>query len=119
MKNMATKDTVTLNIVNLLKVDSLYNEGMKPCVFSKKQMQKNHIGWTWGGFDISYRKNDNDVVWVIDFGVEKKSKTNYTLTFKYSFTYKNDTVFFAHFYPYTLSDLEIYLAKHAIAHEKL
>ena len=38
-------------------------------------------------------------------------KTLHTLTFKYTFTYENDTVFFAHFYPYTFTDLEKYLAK--------
>ena len=35
----------------------------------------------------------------------------YTLTFKYTFQYENDVVFFAHFYPYTFTDLEKYLAR--------
>ena len=32
-----------------------------------------------------------------------------TLSFTYTFEYDNDTVFFAHFQPYTLSDLKDYL----------
>lgn len=38
-------------------------------------------------------------------------KTLYTLTFKFTFMYDDDIVFFAHFYPYTFTDLEKYLAK--------
>ena len=35
----------------------------------------------------------------------KRSKTLYTLSFSYEFKYDNDVVFFAHFIPYTFSDL--------------
>jgi hypothetical protein len=41
----------------------------------------------------------------------KRIKVLHTLTFKYTFVYENDIVFFAHFYPYTFTDLEKYLAK--------
>lgn len=41
----------------------------------------------------------------------KRVKVLHTLTFKYTFTYEDDVVFFAHFYPYTFTDLEKYLAK--------
>lgn len=33
----------------------------------------------------------------------------YTLTFSIKFPYDNDTVYFAHSYPYTYSDLQRYL----------
>jgi len=33
-------------------------------------------------------------------------RQTYTLTFMYTFEYDNDSVFFSHFYPYTLADLE-------------
>ena len=35
----------------------------------------------------------------------------YTLTFKYTYRYENDVAFFAHFYPYSFTDLEKYLAR--------
>lgn len=41
----------------------------------------------------------------------KRMKTLYTLTFNYTFEHDNDIVFFAHFYPYTFTDLEKYLAQ--------
>ena len=48
--------SVTFNIINLLKVDSLYNEGMKPCVYSKRLEEEMGTKWHRGGYDISYRK---------------------------------------------------------------
>jgi hypothetical protein len=46
--------TIKLTIANLLKVDSLYNEGMRVCVFSEKKYYVSKIGWHRAGFDISY-----------------------------------------------------------------
>ena len=43
--------------------------------------------------------------------VGDKFKQTSTLTFSYKFEYANDTVFFAHFVPYTYSDLERYLTQ--------
>lgn len=41
----------------------------------------------------------------------KRMKVLHTLTFSYTFEHEDDIVFFAHFYPYTFTDLEQYLAK--------
>lgn len=41
----------------------------------------------------------------------KTSGHYYTLTFKVTFSYDNDTAYFAHCYPYTYSDLQRYLLK--------
>lgn len=41
----------------------------------------------------------------------KRMKVLHTLTFSYTFEYENDIVFFSHFFPYTFTDLERYLAK--------
>ena len=48
--------TVIFNIINLLKVDSSYNEGMKPCVYSKRNEETLGTKWHRAGFDIWYRK---------------------------------------------------------------
>ena len=37
---------------------------------------------------------------------EEKVRIHYSLTFKNTFEYDNDVVFFSHFYPYSLHDLE-------------
>jgi hypothetical protein len=33
------------NIVNLIKPDSLYNNGMRPLIYSKKVAEQKSIGW--------------------------------------------------------------------------
>ena len=37
--------------------------------------------------------------------VEEKVRINYSLSFKYTFDYDDEIVFFSHFYPYTHRDL--------------
>ncbi|EAR84877.2 zinc carboxypeptidase family protein (macronuclear) [Tetrahymena thermophila SB210] len=94
---------VRFNIVNLMKNDSLFNYGMRPVVFSKKKNEQEQQGWFRGGFNISYFKNQ-----ILRESQEKK--TYYTLQFSYKFENSNDTVYFAHCYPYTYTDLNNYLS---------
>lgn len=42
------------NIVNLIKPDSLYNHGMKPLVYSKKEAELKKNGWHRTGHEIKY-----------------------------------------------------------------
>lgn len=42
-------------------------------------------------------------------GDEEEESDFYTLTFNIEFPHDNDTIFFAHSYPYTYSDLQDYL----------
>ncbi|KAL4436239.1 hypothetical protein ABPG74_015830 [Tetrahymena malaccensis] len=93
---------VRFNIINLMKNDSLFNYGMRPVVFSKKKNEQEQQGWFRGGFNISYFKNQ-----ILRESQEKK--TYYTLQFSYKFENNNDTVYFAHCYPYTYTDLNNYL----------
>jgi hypothetical protein len=94
---------------------------MKPCVYSKRHEESIGTRWQRGGFDISYHKNTQKTS-IITKAIDevsneelkkelyKRIKVLHTLTFKYTFMYENDIVFFAHFYPYTFTDLEKYLA---------
>ena len=98
---------VRFNIVNMQKKDSLYNYGMKPATYSVNQIQKED--WKHRGEDICYYRNGTTTVQ----GFNNKSKKAgfryyYTLTFTYTFE-RPDTVFFAHSYPYTYSDLQRYM----------
>lgn len=43
-----------LNIMNLMKDDSLYSQGMQPFVFSVKKWKETGIGWHRDGTDIKY-----------------------------------------------------------------
>lgn len=95
---------------------------MKPWVYSKRQEENIGTKWQRDGFDISYWKNSQKTS-IITKAIDevsneelkkelyKRIKVLHTLTFKYTFVYENDIVFFAHFYPYTFTDLEKYLAK--------
>ena len=52
------KNTVLrFEIVNLVKKESLFNEGMKPAVFSKIRYEKKGIGWVREGQRVSYTSN--------------------------------------------------------------
>lgn len=88
------------NIINMIKPNSLYNFGMKPCLYSEISAKKNHVGWVRDGQDICYYQNTN-----------KKSPgaCYFTLTFSITAEHARDTIYLAHCYPYTYTDLSKYL----------
>ncbi|KAG1681956.1 Cytosolic carboxypeptidase 2 [Nymphon striatum] len=89
-------------IANLQKPNSLYNMGMKPLFYSETDAIKNNIGWTRVGSNISYYRNDTRLD-------EDEKMATYSLTFCLEFPHDNDTVYFAHCYPYTYTMLQRYL----------
>jgi len=76
--------------VNLVKYESLYNEGMKPMIWSKAKNTTRDLEWHSDGYAISYYENKS---------------TYFTLTFMYDFEHAFDKVYFAYCYTYTYSDL--------------
>ena len=54
VKNTRKGKLYRFNIVNLLKPDSNYNQGMKPLVYSAKEAEANNIGWYRDGYNIAY-----------------------------------------------------------------
>ncbi|KAK4886667.1 hypothetical protein RN001_002938 [Aquatica leii] len=91
------------SIVNMTKDASLYNEGMKPLLYSKKDERLHNIGWRRCGDNITYFCNDN-------VGPEDTDQVmTYTLTFTLEFPHDNDEVYLAYCYPYTYTDLQDYL----------
>ena len=56
--------TIKISIINLLKVDSLYNKGMQVCVFSEKKYYDQQVQWHRGGFDVSYFKNKTNSTYI-------------------------------------------------------
>ena len=113
-KNVRKGQRVKFNLINLMKIDSAYNEGMKPCVFSVKESENFGRSWFRGGEEIEYHKNENYSINVFTKAIDevegnedikrelyKRSKSLYTLSFTYEFLHDDDTCFFAHFFPYT------------------
>jgi cytosolic carboxypeptidase protein 2/3 len=47
-----------LSIVNLMKPDSLYSNGMRPLFYSQKKAELKKVGWHRAGDNITYYKND-------------------------------------------------------------
>lgn len=99
---------VTFNIVNLMKPDSLYNYGMKPCVFSLAKQKATGTGWHRACDTISYSRNSILRVRGKEppEGARAAKLAQYfyfTLSFTYTFEFDNDEVSFAHAVPYTYS----------------
>ncbi|XP_046625270.1 cytosolic carboxypeptidase 2 [Neodiprion virginianus] len=99
ISNTKSRTIYRLSIVNFCKEDSLYNEGLKPLLYSTKDASLHAVGWRRCGDNITYYKNDSS----------DEEKEKHTLTFNLSFPHDQDTVYLAHCYPYTYTDLQEYL----------
>ena len=102
LQNTRKGRTYRFNIINLLKPDSLYNHGMQPLMYSETSAIEKGKGWQRVGKDVCYYQNSIK---------KKQAGCYYTLTFSLQFDYDGDTVYFAHSYPYTYTDLCRYLSK--------
>ncbi|XP_014931104.1 cytosolic carboxypeptidase 2 isoform X3 [Acinonyx jubatus] len=99
VQNTRKDATYRFTIVNLLKPKSLYTMGMKPLMYSQLDAKTHNIGWRREGNEIRYYKNNRD----------DGQQAFYCLTWTIQFPHDQDTCFFAHFYPYTYTDLQCYL----------
>ncbi|XP_011355309.1 cytosolic carboxypeptidase 2 isoform X2 [Pteropus vampyrus] len=99
VQNTRKDVTYRFTIVNLLKPKSLYTLGMKPLMYSQLDASTHNIGWRREGNEIKYYKNNMD----------DGQQPFYCLTWTVQFPHDQDTCFFAHFYPYTYTDLQCYL----------
>ncbi|XP_054002015.1 cytosolic carboxypeptidase 2 [Hylaeus anthracinus] len=102
ISNTRSRTTYRISIVNLCKEESLYNEGLRPLLYSTEDAKKRSVGWRRCGDNIAYYKNDSS---------SDEEKEKHTLTFNVSFPHDRDTVYLAHCYPYTYTDLQEYLSK--------
>jgi hypothetical protein len=97
--NMIPGRMYKFNVINLVKPDSLYNYGMRPLVYSAKEAEGDGIGWQRRGEEICYYQNH----------IKRRQGSYYSLTFKLNCKYADDTVHCAYCYPYTYTDLQVYL----------
>nr|XP_006820539.1 PREDICTED: cytosolic carboxypeptidase 2-like [Saccoglossus kowalevskii] len=102
-QNTRTGVRYRFTIVNLMKPGSLYNQGMRPLLYSEYNAAHNKVGWKRWGEDIKYYKNNVRRTNV------KGDKSYYSLTWTATFQRNNDIYYFAHCYPYSYSDLQRYL----------
>ncbi|XP_052705976.1 uncharacterized protein LOC128181564 isoform X1 [Crassostrea angulata] len=110
VSNTRANKTYRFTIVNFMKSDSLYNDGMKPLIYSEKNAQQKKVGWVRGGSDIKYYKNNLSLSGTINrYSTSKSDKSFYSLTWTVKLEHNHDTVYFAHCFPYTYTDLQDYL----------
>jgi len=93
--NTCAGKEVKFNLTNFVKTDSLFNNGMRPLMFSTKR-SKEGIGWKRVGKQISYYENDKT----------QGKKNLRTLSFIHEFEIDDDCCFFAFSYPYTYTFLQ-------------
>lgn len=118
VKNTRKNLSVTFNIMNFTKPDSLFNYGMKVSIYSEKKaagIDPNNDngehqaengtklgegqGWFKGGERISYYANG------IKKDITYTSKGYYSMSFNHKFSHDDDIVYFAFCSPYTYTDM--------------
>ncbi|PAA63465.1 hypothetical protein BOX15_Mlig033678g1 [Macrostomum lignano] len=92
-------------LVNFYKSASLYNEGLRPLMYSERAAADKGVGWRRCGGNIKYFRSNKR------YPTAAGDKYFYSLTWQIRFEHSEDTVYFAHCYPYTYSDLVDYLQK--------
>ena len=97
VSNMRSNVIYRFNIINFEKINSQFNSGMQPVMFSVHDALHGRPYWRRVGERISYYKNN--------YG--KKKKVYYTLTFHLRFNYENDVCYIAYHYPYTYTTLMV------------
>ena len=87
-------------IINFSKPSSLYNNGLRPLMYSTQLAEKRGKGWIRNGENIRYYRRAIPTA---------SGRSQYCLTWTMKFPHNDDTVYLAHDYPYTYTDLQQYL----------
>ncbi|XP_063781825.1 cytosolic carboxypeptidase 4 isoform X2 [Pseudophryne corroboree] len=93
------------NVINCEKVNSQFNYGMQPVIYSVKEALLGKSYWTRTGSNICYYKN----LFCYRASDAKKRRRYYTLSFTVKFQHYDDVCYLAYHYPYTYSALMSHL----------
>lgn len=89
-----------LNLVNLVKSDSLYTSGMQPLLHSQLLYKRRGLGWHRAGSSVAYHANS----------VKKAGGEHYySISFVLDGLPEGDVLHLAHCYPFTYTDLQRHL----------
>eukprot|EP01029_Cantina_marsupialis_P000013 TRINITY_DN1000_c0_g1_i1.p1 TRINITY_DN1000_c0_g1~~TRINITY_DN1000_c0_g1_i1.p1 ORF type:complete len:1145 (+),score=261.99 TRINITY_DN1000_c0_g1_i1:119-3553(+) len=94
VRNTFVDIPIRFNIGTFYKGDSMYNEGMKVLMYSKKLKDETGVGWRRIGNDINYYCTGTKA---------------YTLSFNFKFPYAKDTTYFSYCFPYSYTRLQRFL----------
>ena len=98
-----------INIVNMLKPVSMYGKGLMPLLYSSYAAEKHGLGWHRTGSNISYRTNGGISKQTMEDGSTVRVEYLRTLSFDLEFPANHDTSYLAHCFPYTFTDLQVFL----------
>uniref|UniRef100_A0A8C5ML15 AGBL carboxypeptidase 1 n=1 Tax=Leptobrachium leishanense TaxID=445787 RepID=A0A8C5ML15_9ANUR len=93
------------NVINCEKVNSQFNYGMQPLIYSVTEALRGKSYWVRTGHNIAYYKN----LFCFRAPEEKKRRRYYTLTFTLKFPHNDDVCYLAYHYPYTYTALTSHL----------
>lgn len=99
VSNMVAGVPYVFNIANFDKINSQFNYGMQPVMFSTRDYLENGSGWKRVGEKIVYYGNH--------YTNEDHSKQYRSLMFTVRFIYENDECYLAYHYPYTYTRLMV------------
>ncbi|KAI8613263.1 hypothetical protein BC830DRAFT_1170401 [Chytriomyces sp. MP71] len=94
------------DIVNLSKPKTLYSSGLKPLIFSEWVAEEKGVGWHRVGTNIQYYPTPEFQLQADDSDSPLPPVPKYTLSFTFRFPRTDDTVYFAHCFPYSYTDLQ-------------
>jgi hypothetical protein len=101
IENGSKLEKVRLNICNLVKTGTLYEQDMQPYVFSKRSFENRGQPWMQGnrisGINFTQKPYNYRI---LDDVVPSHP---YCLSFDYEFEHQQDRVYFAYCIPYTYS----------------
>ena len=119
VSNVKKGASYKFNIINLLKNDSLYNQGLRPLMLSTRSMSAGGLGDKTGeggvegrgagGNARGWRRCGRQVRYVANGPARKYGEGFYTLTFVLDAEEEDDTIYLAHCFPYTYRDLHEFL----------
>ncbi|XP_044135394.1 cytosolic carboxypeptidase 4 [Bufo gargarizans] len=89
------------NVINCEKMNSQFNYGMQPVMYSVKEALQGKTYWMRTGSNVYYYKN----LFCYRASDGKKRRRYYTLTFTVKFPHYDDVCYLAYHYPYTYSTL--------------
>lgn len=114
VSNIKKGQEVTFVIRNFQKAESLFNDGMRPLIYSCKSKR----GWERCGTNISYFGSSSFESLKQDSqsGINEQKRKNvssdtYILCFSHAFEYDRDVCYFSHCHPFTYTDLQLYIRK--------
>ncbi|XP_068741274.1 cytosolic carboxypeptidase 1-like [Montipora capricornis] len=109
VSNMEGEIPYKFNIVNCEKINSQFNFGMQPVMYSTLEAQEGRAGWVRTGTNVCYYRNYFTRSREATGG--QGGKTYYTSTFTVSFPHTQDACYFAYHYPYTFTMLQSHLSR--------